>query len=665
MKIGCIIQARMGSTRLPNKALLPLGDTNILGLIIDRIKKSRYIRNIVVATPTKQKNRPIWQYCKTKRIPFFKGNESNVLERYYECAKAYGFDIIIRITADCPFIDPTIIDRIIKTYLSDCSVDYVSNVIPRTYPDGLDAELITFKELKRAYQTYKDKYTQEHVTSYILNDSNVRTANIENQENLKDKRWTVDYPEDYEFIKAVYSYKSLRKKEPFLMEDILKLLLKYPKLEEINSKVRSEDKAIASKNNVIRSLELLKKAEMLIPNQTQCLTKGPTQYVKGVSPNYLDRGKGSHVWDVDGNEYIDYCSALGPVTLGYCYPAVDEAIKAQLKKGITFTLPHHLEVEVAELLTKVIPCAEMVRFGKNGNDVTSAAVRYARAYTNKDGIAFCGYHGGQDWYISTTEKNRGVPKLMNKFMHRFDYNDIDSLKIIFDKNKTIGTVIMEPCTVVKPKHNFLGKVQKLCKEAGAVLIFDEIVTGFRFSLGGAQEYFGVKPDLACFGKGMANGMPISALVGREEILKSCDDVFFSTTFGGECLSLAAAKATINEFQTKKVINHIWKQGNKIKNSYNSLAKQFGVRTKCIGYGCETIMNFENLNMKSLFIQEMAKQGILIRGVQNTSFSHSNKDIIDTLICLEKAMKKMGIAQEKGVEKYLEGIPVQPVFRKLM
>lgn len=270
---------------------------------------------------------------------------------------------------------------------------------------------------------------------------------------------------------------------------------------------------------------------------------------------YLQSGKGSHVFDVDGNEYIDYVMALDPITLGYSYPQVNEAIIRQLERGITFSLMHPLEVELSELLIEVIPCAEMVRFGKNGSDVDSAAVRVSRAYTDREKIACCGYHGWQDWYIGTTTRDRGVPKSTKELTIPFEYNNIKSLERIFIKNKDqIAAVIMEPIIIAEPKDNFLQEVKELTHKNGAILIFDEIVTGFRLALGGAQEYFGLTPNLATFGKGIANGMPLSVIVGKREIMKEFDEVFFSFTFGGETLPLAAAIATIEEIEEKKLLN---------------------------------------------------------------------------------------------------------------
>ena len=422
-----------------------------------------------------------------------------------------------------------------------------------------------------------------------------------------------------------------------------------------------------------RSQALKAKAQRLIPSCTQTFSKGPTQFVQGASPVYLARGQGCHVWDVDGNEYLDYAMALGPIILGYNDPSVTEAVIRQVKEGTVFSLPHPLEVEVAERLTELIPCAEMVRFGKNGSDATSGAVRLARAFTGRDLIACCGYHGWQDWYIGTTTRNAGVPKAVQALTIPFEYNNLESLRQIFTEHpRQVAAVIMEPVGLMEPQPGFLEGVQTLARQEGVVLIFDEVVTGFRLALGGAQEYFGVTPDLACFGKGMANGFPLSAIVGRQEIMQLFDEVFFSFTFGGETLSLAAAAATMAALRTKSVIPHLWEQGRRLKDGYNLLARESGVErwTECLGFPPRTVVTFrdetgaESLMRKSLFQQECLKRGVLFSGGHNICYSHHPKDIDDTLRVYREVMEILAEAIRSGsVEGQLDGPPVEPVFRR--
>lgn len=421
-----------------------------------------------------------------------------------------------------------------------------------------------------------------------------------------------------------------------------------------------------------KSDEYYKIALDLIPAQTQTLAKGTGQNIKGVAPKFLQKGKGAHVWDVDGNEYIDYTMGVGPLSLGYAYDKVDEAIKEQLKEGITFSMPHPLEVEVAELIHRIVPNAESIRYSRGGADVVSGAVRVSRAYTGRNKVLCCGYHGWHDWYISVTDRNKGIPQSIQDMTFTFNYNDIQS--VIDSIDDDTACIVLEPFVFEEPKDNFLQKLRDVCTKNGIVLVFDEMWTGFRISLGGAQEYFGIKADLACFSKAIANGMPLSVLTGKKEIMSLLDkDVFFFNTFGGETLSLAAAKATINEMIEKNVQTYLAKQGNKLKAGYNSIAEKLGLNyTKCSGYDCRTIITYDAeksgcnpLEMKSLVQQEIIKRGILWSGFHNISFSHSDDDINYTLKAYEDVLPILKTAvEEKRVKQFLKGEPVEPVFRKV-
>lgn len=421
---------------------------------------------------------------------------------------------------------------------------------------------------------------------------------------------------------------------------------------------------------ITKSDELYNRAVGLIPSVTQTLAKGPGQWVKGVAPKYIAKGKGSHVWDVDGNEYIDFMMGVGPLSLGYAYPKVDEAIKKQLEDGITFSMMHPLEVEIAEMIRDVIPNAEEVRYSKTGADATSAAVRLSRAYTGKNKILCCGYHGWHDWYVAVTARKNGIPEAVQAISYTFNYNDINTVKDAIDND--VAAVILEPVVFEEPKNNFLHQLAELCKEKNVVLVFDEMWTGFRMALGGAQEYFGITPDLATYSKAVANGMPISILTGKKEIMDLANEhIFFYTTFGGEALSLAAVKATINELREKNVPKFLSDQGKKLRDGYNELAKKLGMDyTKAIGYNWRSLATFDAkagdpLVQKSLMQQEMIKRGVLWQGFHNMCFSHSDADVDYTLQALEESLSILKKAvDENKLKETLRGEPVQPVFRKV-
>lgn len=419
------------------------------------------------------------------------------------------------------------------------------------------------------------------------------------------------------------------------------------------------------------SEEMLEKALKTIPLGSQTFSKSKTQYPHGVSPYFISHGKGSHVWDVDGNEYIDFVNALAAVTLGYNDPDVTDAVKRQLEEGTIFTLPHKLEIKVAEKIVEIVPCAEMVRFGKNGSDVTSGAVRLARAYTGRDHVVVCGYHGWQDWYIGSTTRNLGVPKSTRDLTHTFKYNDIESLNAIFNRfPDEVAAVIMEPMNVTEPENNFLEKVQELAHKNGTVLIFDETITGFRYANGGAQEYFNVIPDLATFGKGMANGYPVSAIAGKAEIMKLMEEIFFSFTFGGETLSLAAALATMTKLQKEPVIQTLWKQGEKVLKGTIKLIKKYELNNVLStgGKDCWSFLLFKDtktysqLELKTFFLQEIFSKGILALGSHNMSYAHSDGDIARLLEVYDEVFLILKDAVDNSkLNEYLKCKPLMPLF----
>jgi glutamate-1-semialdehyde 2,1-aminomutase len=421
--------------------------------------------------------------------------------------------------------------------------------------------------------------------------------------------------------------------------------------------------------DITNSKKILERSEGLIPAYTQTLAKGPTQWTRGIAPVFLERGKGSHVWDIDGNEYIDYNMGIGPIVLGYCYDRVDDAIKKQLEKGITFSLTNPLEVELSEKIRDTVPNVEAVRFSKTGCDVTTAAVRVARAFTKREKVLCCGYHGWHDWYIAVTDRNAGIPEAVKDLTFTFNYNDIDSLIDSIDEDT--ACVIMEPFVFEEPKNDFLQKVREVCDQNGSLLIFDEMWTGFRIAPGGAQEFFNVRADLALFSKAIANGMPVSVICGRNDVMRLFGkDVFFFTTFGGETLSLAAAMATIDEIKEKNVPQYLNDKGKLLKDAYNKITGDLSMDyTKCSGYYCRTIITFDAkagnpFEMKTLVQQEMIKRGILWGGFHNMCFSHTGEDIAYTIKAYEDVLPILKKAvEERNVTEYLKGAVLEPVFRK--
>ena len=429
--------------------------------------------------------------------------------------------------------------------------------------------------------------------------------------------------------------------------------------------------AAAPRRPTEKSKQWLKRAEDLIPGCSQPFSEGPNQHVRGVAPIFLAKGKGCRVWDVDGNEYIDYIQGLLPNILGYAHDEVNIAVAEQLAQGHSFSLPHSLEVELAERLSRLIPCAEKVRFGKNESDASSSAIRAARALTGRDRIACCSYHGS-DGFIGSTMRNAGVPSAVRALTHTFIYNDLGSLqKLLADHPGEFAAVIMEPVSFWPPAPGFLEGVKQAAHDHGALLIFDEICSGFHFGLGGAQKRFNVTPDMACFGNVMANGFPISCIAGGAEAMKVFEDVLFDFTLAGEVASIAAAMTVLDILETTDALARMNANGRLLKEGLNALAKEAGIedRLQCIGYPSWSLIKFldadgkDSFLVRSLFTQECAKQGVLLLATHNMTAAHDPLAIEQTLKVYAGVCKT--VAQwlsDPQPERYLEGEMMQPVFK---
>ena len=396
-----------------------------------------------------------------------------------------------------------------------------------------------------------------------------------------------------------------------------------------------------------KSFELLEISKRFVPALTQTFSRAATSFVEGVYPVYAHNAKGSHFTDVDGNEYLDYLLGLGPITLGYNYQAVNDAIINQLKNGILFSLPHPIELDLSELLCKIIPHAEMVKFEKSGSNVVTGAVRAARAITGRNKIAYCGSGGvWHDWQAAMVSRDGGVPQFNKDLIKIFDYNDVDGLEQLFDDNKNeIAAIVLEPTVYEKPSGDFLKKVREIADRNTSILILDEIVTGFRFDIQGCQKFFGIKGDFVCFGKGMANGMPLSAITGPSEHMKIFEKLWVSSTMNSETLSLAASLATLNEIKNKDCPAYCWKIGKKLFDGWNQIVENNNLDAKMIGYPirmtmkCYDSKKSESIQLKALILQEMVKHGIFISpGPSFISYSHTLEDVELTLNTLDGVCK---------------------------
>ena len=447
-------------------------------------------------------------------------------------------------------------------------------------------------------------------------------------------------------------------------------------------------------NGIKKSDELYERAKKVIASGTNTFSRAPGVFPDGVSPKFLDKQYGCRTWDVDGNEYIDMVMGCGPVTIGHNHPEINSAIIEQLNKGTLYSLLNPLEVEVAEKLVDCIPCADMVKFSKNGSDVCAASIKIARYVTGRDIILCWGYHGFHDWYIATTDRSSGIPKQIKELSKTFEYNDIDSLQRLIDEfGDRVAAIIMEPVIAEKPKcynettcnnpacnkkncqNTFLHKVKEIAHKNGSLLIFDEMISGFRFALGGVQEFLEVTPDLATFGKGITNGLPLGVLAGKEKYMKHFDKVFLSSTYAPEALTLAAASKTIDFYKENNVIGELWKKGIFIENEFNKTITKYGIEKNIslAGYPVRLMVNSHDENglqdpkLATLYQQEMFSNGALcFSGVLMLSYSHTNNDLKLLCSAFDKTCMviKEYLDSGKPIEKFLKGKPGAPVFKGL-
>ena len=662
----------------------------------DRVRLADSLTEVTIITSTNKNDDRIEELCKANNIPCFRGDEHDLLDRHYQAAKYRNADFVLKIPSDSPLTDYRLINKMVNYWKSHQEeLDFVTNISPGTFPDGIDIEGCTMEALKNAWENAKKDYQREHTFPYIWEHPSLfRIKNFENpiesDENMfMTKRWTLDYEEDFQFIEKVFT--EFKGQLDFSMEDVLDLLKRKPEIEKINARhagvnwYRNHESELtdiprymfktteAIKLN--KGLKHLEYALERIPLGSHTLSKSTMQWSIGAVPLFLDSGKGCEVTDMDGNRFIDYGMALGPFILGYADDDINAAVVKQLEKGTMFTLSSPIEAYAAQAIIDNVPCAEMVRFGKNGTDATSTAIKLARGYTGKEKIIICGYHGWQDWYVTTTERDSGIPRCYKDLVLSTKYNDFDYLeKLILENKDEIAGLIMEPVGAIKPENNFLEKVREITIKYDIVLIFDELFTGFRWGMGGAQEYFDVTPDLACFGKAIANGMPVSCVCGSKEHMDQFDKVFYSGTYLAETLSLAAVIATLEKLKSHRVHDHIKKLGQYMIDKFTALVQKHDIEdvVSIIGYPFKSVINladgenYTSSELKTYFQQECAQRGVLFIGYHLISLSHTKQHVDFTLKAYDEILTNLKkILNEGGdVRSHLKGSVITPVFKNV-
>jgi glutamate-1-semialdehyde 2,1-aminomutase len=621
MKIVALVQARMGSTRLPGKVLKSIVGKPMIEILLTRLSQSNELDSIVVATSEESQNDQLQSIVESLGYQCTRGSEKDVLGRFYQSAKSADADVVVRITGDCPLVDPALVDLCIQGF-KQSQVDYFSNVDPATFPDGLDIEVMSFASLERTNNETNAEFDREHVTPYIRNSDSFTKESINHTEDLSNQRWTVDEPEDLIVVTNIFEYFS-----PNLLFDwqqVLDLRNAQPELFDANLKIQNNEGATMGTGQ-----KLYKRAKRVIPGGNMLLSKRPEMFLPDKWPSYFSKSKGCKVWDLDGKEYTDMSiMGIGTNTLGYGHPEVDEAVIKAVKDGnmATFNCPE--EVYLAEKLVELHPWADMVRFARAGGEINSISIRIARAYTGRDKVAICGYHGWHDWYLSTNLNNNknldghllpglqpnGVPRGLTGTTLPFNYNDIEQLEqLIKDNHGEIAAIKMEVSRNEGPKDDYLQKVRDLATENDIVLIFDECTSGFREAFGGLHKKYNVEPDIAIFAKALGNGYAISACIGRQKIMQAAQQTFISSTFWTERVGPTAALKTLEVMEREKSWETITQIGSNISNQWKNLADKYDLSINTWGLPALSGYTFNSpnaLSYKTLITQEMLKKGYL-------------------------------------------------------
>ena len=674
MKTVAIVQARMGSTRLPNKVMKPIGGVPMIEVLLTRLARASEVNEIVVATSIDPRNQPLADHVVSLGYKCYRGSENDVLDRYLQAAKSAQADIVVRITGDCPLVDPILVDEVIRQF-KDAELDYFSNVTPPTFPDGLDIEVFTFNALQQAALETSKAYDHEHVTPYLRESEHFKRAGISHSEDLSALRWTVDYPADYEVVSKVFEY--FAPNIHFKWQQVLKLQRNQPEIFSSNQNTTRNEGATMGTGQ-----KLWKRAKQVIPGGNMLLSKRAEMFLPEQWPAYFSKSKGCKVWDLDGKEYTDmFIMGIGTNILGYGNQEVDDAVRSTIDAGnmATFNCPE--EVYLAEKLIELHPWAHMARLARSGGEANAVAIRIARAAAGKDNVAICGYHGWHDWYLSANLGDdasldghllpglqpNGVPRNLKGTVFPFNYNNYAELEALVSTHD-IGVIKMEVVRNMGPEDNFLHKVRKLATDRGIVLIFDECTSGFRETFGGLHKKYGVEPDMAMFGKALGNGYGITATIGKREVMEAAQTTFISSTFWTERIGPTAALKTLEVMERVKSWETITKTGLGIRQGWQQLADKHGLKINHWGLAALTGFTFESSNAlayKTLITQEMLSKGYLAGNSVYVCTEHTPDVVADFFELLDPIFGLIRQCEEgRDVMNLLKGPVCHGGFKRL-
>lgn len=675
MKTIAVVQARMGSTRFPNKVMHPIGHVPMIEVLLRRLSRAKTLDRVVVATSEDPRNQPLVDHVRSLGFGVFQGSEHDVLDRYYQAARPYRPDAVVRVTGDCPLIDPDVVDEVVGAFVSaDC--DYASNIQPPTYPDGLDTEVFTFAALERAATDATRPFDREHVTPFLREPGRFRTRNVAAREDYSGERWTMDERADAAVIEAVFDH--FRPRTDFGWHEVLELRRERPALFDPNRHLTRNEGAKLGTGQ-----KLWKRAKQIIPGGSMLLSKRAEMFLPEQWPAYFSRAKGCRVWDLDGRELIDMSlMGIGTNTLGYGHPEVDAAVRETIDAGNMSTLNCPEEVYLAERLIALHPWAEMARFARSGGEANAIGIRIARAASGKDHVAFCGYHGWHDWYLSANlgdEKNlaghllpglepKGVPQNLRGTVHPFSYNDFEALQALVAAHD-IGVIKMEVVRNMGPEDNFLHKVRELATKKGIVLVFDECTSGFRETFGGLHKKYGVEPDMAMFGKTMGNGYAITATIGRRSVMEAAQSTFISSTFWTERIGPTAALKTLEVMERVRSWEVITATGRSIVEGWTTLAAKHGLTIATSGLPALCSFSFDGANAlayRTLMTQEMLAKGYLAATAVYSCTEHTPEIVDGYFAALDPVFALIKDCETGGrdVASLLNGPVCHAGFRRL-
>ena len=649
--ISVIIQARYSSTRFPGKILSKINQLTLLEILIKRICQSKKIQNIIIACTKNKKDDQIVKICKKYNVKIFRGSEKNVLKRYVEAARKYKVQNIVRITSDCPLLDPNILDDLIDKYFSN-NYDYLSNTIKPTYPDGMDIEIFKFEILKKRNLIKISSLEKEHVTLGLKTLKKYKKYNVKLYKDYSNLRLTVDTKHDLDFIKKllkVFNYNF-----NISMNTILTFYEKNKYFFKNHNKFQRDEGM-----HLNLGQKFWRRAQEVIPGGSMLFSKNPDLHLPNLWPSYYSKARGCNIWDLENKKYKDiFFMGVGTNTLGYAYKPLEEKIIKTIKNGNMSSLNSHEEILLAEKLVEIHNWSDMVRFTRSGGEANAVAIRIARAASGRDNVAICGYHGWHDWYLASNLKDKknldthlikglnikGVPKALKNTVFPFEYNNFSQLKKIVDE-KNIGTIKMEVQRNIPPKKNFLKQVRELCNKKNIVLIFDECTSGFRSCYGGLHLKHKIIPDIAIFGKALGNGYAINAIIGKKEVMESVNNTFISSTFWTERIGSVAGLEILKLMKKTESWKIISKIGSKIKLNWTKLAKENSIKLKVHGIDSLPGFYFESQNhnlYKTYVSQEMIKKKIIASNIVYTCINHTEKvldDYFDNLNNIFKMIKK--------------------------